>query len=108
MNRCLNCRQFLGRKADICPAAYERGLLVLDHEPVPEPEYPKIDFVSYSTEEYDKKFLKALGIAGFSLLESCVVLGIIMTILAIGIPTVMYALDTIRGFAVLLNNVVIH
>ncbi len=45
---------------------------------------------------------------GASLLELIVVTGIVLVVAAIGVPVLLGAVDAVKGFAVLLNGVVIH
>lgn len=45
---------------------------------------------------------------GASLLELVVVTGIVLTVMGIGIPGLLATVDAVKGFAVLLNGVVIH
>ena len=56
------------------------------------PEFPKMSAIT----------------RGFSLIEMCVVVAVVATVAAIGIPIFLSAVDAVRGFAVLLNGVVIR
>ena len=62
--------------------------------------------------EADIRFLTEMRVstkdAGTSLLELCVVVAIVLVVAAIGVPVVRGAVDAVKGFAVLLNSVVVH